>query len=150
MNLKQILRESSMSTSPSFYSGRGATTSDLNYKILTSIASKIEFYISAEAKKNFVDMVADIPKLSATDFLITLYRLEANNWIWDKQLLSSAGGISVDGEVDAFATVMSVMGGMSSTNETIFIRSVFLAENGKESKEDYESYFDFRRFGYGK
>ena len=47
-----------MSTRPEFFSGRGATTSDLNYETLTGIHDGIKKEFGDGAAKNFVLMVS--------------------------------------------------------------------------------------------
>ncbi len=116
-----------MASRPSYYSGLGATTTDLNAARLEKIYNGIEQNYGKDAAENFVKMVADIPKLSATDFLLTLYSLEANRWKWNKKFLRKRNGTHVDGEAVAFATVMGVMSGDNARDETPVIRRAFLA-----------------------
>lgn len=131
-----IVDNAGMVNRPEYYSGRGAISCDLNDKYLENIYESIKREYGEEAAKNYVQMVADIPKLSATDFLLTLYSLEARDWKWDKRLLGNQKGIYVDGPTDeakiavGFATIADVFGGMSGRDETIFIRSEFLARHG--------------------
>jgi len=80
IDARQIVRDAGISTRPEFYSGRGATICDLGSYHLQKIYIGIEKNFGKQAGKEFVQMVADIPKLSATDFLLNLYNLEANGW----------------------------------------------------------------------
>ena len=103
-----IARDAGLSTSPSYYSGRGATTSDLNGMHLDKIYESIRFHIGQPAATQFAIMVAEIPVLSATDFLLTLFRLAGNDWVWSKDFLPQTNGISIDSQGSAFGTIMSV------------------------------------------
>ena len=142
MDARQIVMEAGMSARPEFYSGRGAITLDLNDKILEKVYQGVKREYGEEATEQFVQMVANIPKLSATDFLQTLYNLEGNNWKWDKERLSSGKGIDVgpdygDGtrEAIAFATIAGVLYGDSSRDETEYIRGEFLRRYGIQTPE---------------
>lgn len=78
--LKKIIRSTRMSTSPEFYSGRGATLMDLNSSILEMIYQGINSEYGEEAANNYVKMVKDIEVMSATIFLEELYNLKNCNW----------------------------------------------------------------------
>jgi hypothetical protein len=138
-----IVVKTGHSSTPEFYSARGATTTDLNSKLLEKFYNGIKRNIGKDAGKEFVKMVADIPKLSMTDFLLTLYELERNNWKWDRGMLGNANGIYLSGSSDeardatSFATIAGVMSGMSSRDETPYIRGQFLRNHGvEESKSE--------------
>lgn len=127
VSAKHLVRNVGMSDRPSYYSGRGVTLTDLNNEKLEGIYYQIKTGYGEEAAKNFVQMVADIPVLSTTDFLLTLYRLEANNWGWDKKLLGSERGVYVDNEATAFATIMNALyKGRKVVDQTSLIRKDFL------------------------
>ena len=130
-DIRTIVHESGMSDRPGYYSGRGATLTDLNGDTLEKFYQNIEKSIGEEAAQNFVQMVANIPKLSATDFLLTLYNLERNNWKWDSKLIGNEKGNYAESEGEAMGNVLSVLGGMSERNETYAIRSRFLEEHLK-------------------
>lgn len=127
--LYKAIHKARMSNSPSYYSGRGATTSDLGYEHLSTIAQAIKENKGDKAQKNFVHMVAQIPVLSATDFLVTLHKLQDNNWEWNQKLLPTTNGVHIDSEGSAFGTVMSMMGGPRG-DATVQIRAQFLREHG--------------------
>ena len=95
LDARQIVRNAGMSDRPEYYSGRGAITSDLNDKILEKTYELVQKEHGDDAAKHFAQMVADIQKLSATDFLNTLYNLESRNWKWDKRLLGDGKGMDV-------------------------------------------------------
>ncbi len=78
--LKDIIRNNGMSTRPEYYSGRGATISDLNDKILFGIHRDLKKEFGDDAASGFVKMVDGIKVLSATAFLNGLYDLFHNNW----------------------------------------------------------------------
>ena len=72
----QIVKRARMSARPEFYSGRGAITDDLNGEKLEHIYGDIKRWHGDDAAQSYVQMVADILVLSATDFLLSLYRFE--------------------------------------------------------------------------
>ena len=129
-----------MSGRPEFYSGRGAITDDLNDQKLERIYEKIERAYGKETAQNFAQMVADIPVLSATDFLLSLYQLEANEWKWEERLLSHHNGIYHTDIPTAMGTVLSVLGGGSNKrDETRVIRNSFLQRHGIKISEEGKS-----------
>ncbi|MDP3027250.1 MAG: hypothetical protein Q8N63_06075 [Nanoarchaeota archaeon] len=148
----QIVMEAGMSACPEFYSGRGAIPCDLNDKILEKVYKGVKREHGEKAAKHFTQMVADIPKLSATDFLLTLYRLESRNWRWDKRMLGNEKGIDVgpdygDGRRTGIAlvTIGDVLGGMSERDETSYIRDNFLERHGiKVPQKNYNCPFFLR------
>ncbi len=54
------------------------------------------------AAENFVQMIEEMQVLSATDFLISLYALESNNWKYESERVGSdaTGGILVRKDSD--------------------------------------------------
>lgn len=116
---------------PGFYSGRGATRSDLNSRILEGLHSAILKGIGADAASAFVSMVAEMPSLPATDFLLTLARLEGAGWKWSKDLLGAERGVYPDCNASALATVVEILGGSRDRDDTAEIRGEFLRAHGK-------------------
>jgi hypothetical protein len=141
IDAKQIVREAGMSARPEYYSGRGATTSDLNSDILEKVYNGIEKAHGEKAGKAFVNMVADTPKLSATDFLLNLYRLEGYNWEWNKKMSGNENGVYVDGPTDkakyaiGMITIAHVMSGLNDRDDTDYIRGNFLRSHSVEDKK---------------
>lgn len=134
-----------MSTRPEYYSGRGATTSDLDSEILFKIYEAIRLNVGDEAAKNFALMVKSIKVLSATDFLLSLQKLDSNDFVFTDVVDNK--GIYATDEVTAFFTVMSVVSG-KNTDYTKSIRGPFLRRIGMSSPGDddpydpYDSYND--------
>ena len=148
MNAKQIVESAGMSGRPEYYSGRGAITCDLNSEILEKVYQEIGKTHGKKAANQFTHMVADIPKLSATDFLLALYRLEGRGWKWDKKMLGGEKGIYIDGPtIDAkrmvcLATIAEAFCGSGSRDETDYIRRGFLAKHGiKTARYSDKSHF---------
>ena len=139
--LDDIIRNNRMSTRPEYYSGRGATMSDLDGQILSGIHKGIEEEYGKEAAMNFVKMVADIKVLSATTFLIELYNLLYADWKYTEKD-KHADGISIpknaEGEYDESSLVSGMAGmfaAMSNTrDQTEEIRGGFLSANGIKPK----------------
>lgn len=119
-NLKNIIRNAGMSTRPEYYSGRGATRSDLDEDILEKIFKGIEAKFGALPAENFVKMIDDIKVLSATTFLQELYNLYYSNWKYTKKKKHSSGvavGKNADGEYDLASGLIGMMGAMSGMND---------------------------------
>ena len=142
-----------MSARPEFYSGRGANISDLDSKRLEYIYQFIKKEHGEKAGENFIQMVADIPVLSATDFLNTLYRLDSNNWRWDKSLLGNEKGIDIgtdygDGRREdiGFATIVNIFGGSYDRDETDCIRGEFLRKHGINQDKYSENKYSEKDF----
>lgn len=142
--LQSIIQDNNMSARPEYYSGRGATLSDLNGQILHGIHSGILKEFGEDAAKNYVKMVADIKVLSATTFLEELFNLECNEWKYTEKS-KHADGISVpkneDGEYDESSMMSGMMGVMSAMfhngrDDTSRIRGGFLSTHGVEPKGD--------------
>jgi hypothetical protein len=71
MEVKEFLRKYAprLGTRPEYFSGRGATLSDLNSEILEGIYKGLVKEVSKDAAENFVVLVAKFKCLSATAFL---------------------------------------------------------------------------------
>jgi hypothetical protein len=121
-----------MSTRPEFYSARGATTSDLSSEKLERVYEAVLTHVGKNAAKAFARMVASIRTLSATEFLLTLGRLEANGWRWNRNLLGDGKGIAFDDFGSALCTVVEVLGATryERRDETVSIRYAFLSARG--------------------
>ena len=143
MYAEDMLDATGMISRPEYYSGRGEMVCDLNYNQLTKIAELILQNHGPEAKANFVKMVAEMKKLSATAFIQNLYLLQRNGWVWQSE--PHRDGIAIDSEATAFASFAEVMFGRSDRDETPAIRNRFLQENGIRV-----NYFSGReKYGYG-
>ena len=144
--LKNIIRESGMSSRPEFYSGRGATLCDLNSEYLQKIHNGILEKFGKKHAESYILMVARLKELSATGFLNALYALHDGGWKKPKNVVESdkfAVHKNEDGEYDAVHGQVSVMSAIFSTgrDQTNAIRSgfnhthrVFLKKNGIEPK----------------
>ena len=153
--LHNIIRVNNMCTRPEYYSGRGATLSDLNDKILEGIHSDITTLFGEEAAKNYVKMVADIKVLSATTFLEELYQLFYNDWKYTERE-THASGISIpkneDGEYDE-NSVMSGMLGMfaamgNDKDDTASIKNRFLQLHGVKTNGGITHHDEFGNYYY--
>src|SRR3989338_1562165 len=140
LTAEEIVRRCNMCARPEYYSGRGAIFSDLDSGILEAVYVNIKNIYGNQAAKNYAQMIADIPKLSATDFLLTLYSLEGNKWEWNKRLLGNQNGIYIDGTTDeariavAFATIANGLYGINDRDEKGLIRGEFLMKHINEIK----------------
>jgi hypothetical protein len=82
-----------------------------------------------------------MPKLTATDFLLTLYSLQSSNWVYNKKPSIEAIeiGKNKDGEYDfgsGMAAIAGVLFGDSKRDETYSIRCDFLRSHGRKEKEE--------------
>lgn len=93
-----------LSTRPEYYAGRGNVLGDLDSDILEMVYTGVRTEIGESAAKAFVQMVDSLKEdASATTFLISLYRLEANDWRFAEHLLPrDAGESTVEAVSDAF------------------------------------------------
>ena len=129
-----MLSNVGMSSRPAYYSGRGATLSDLNSEKLLKIQSQIEKKHGKDASKAFVNMIQSMSNLNATDFIENLYMLERKGWVWDIKSTSKNGfdfDKNKDGshnESQLMASLFSAMG--NKRDETHQIKSNFLLKNG--------------------
>lgn len=133
-----IVHSTGMSGRPEFYSGRGVRTGDLNGTKLKRIYAQITHYYGADAGEQFVRMIADVPVLSATDFLLSLYRLEASDQKWSKTCLGEEKGSYAGHPAEAFATIVSVLSRMGERDDTLEIRAGFWNELSPEEKNKHE------------
>lgn len=138
--LKEIIRNNKMSTRPEYYSGRGATISDLNEQILFGIHKDLKKQFGEDAGNGFIKMVNGIKVLSATAFLNGLYELFYNEWEYNERQPDS---ITIpkdkDGNYNSAVGMISVMESLFSCgrDDTQQIKYHFLCSNGVECKEIY-------------
>lgn len=129
-----------MISRPSYYSGRGATTTDLNgptlkrlYDLLTGPT------FPKRAKGAFIRMVEKLPVLSASDFFIAFARLEGNDWRWKQSLTDGLTGttmVGADNHQEASMIVFAVLTSRRSPEQdrqtTRLIRDEFLRAIGRQ------------------
>lgn len=132
ISAREIVRSVGMSDKPEYYSGRGARISDLPAKKLVLIYNIIKERIGAKQAETFVTMIKSLKTLSATNFLNSLYLLEANNWVYRSAYKSNID-VGPDGpgrNAIAFATV--VFGSSEyDDGDTDYIRNQFLCQIGR-------------------
>jgi len=115
-----------MATRPSFYSGRGATTTDLSSRKLECIYQEIDRNVGPKAAMAFARMVRDIPVLSATAFLLSLEQLVEAGWHWEEAMVVKTNGTYAEDFGSALGTVACVLSGDNRRDETVVIRHDFL------------------------
>lgn len=145
--LKEIIRKNGMSARPEYYSGRGATTCDLNSDMLFCIHKDIIDTFGEKAGKGFVDMVNGIKVISATAFLNGLYELFHNAWEYnDLQPQTISIQKDQDGNYDHNIGMVGIMETLFSSgrDDTNTIKSIFLASNGiKQTYRYIDGHFYF-------
>jgi hypothetical protein len=148
MELYRIIREAKMSPRPEYYSGRGATQTDLPAASLKRIYELIKYHHGDDAAENFCHMVFEIPKLSATEFLLALYGLEARGWKWSPKSHQYRGGIYPGDIGSAMMTVVDVLCGSLDRDDTHAIRLGFFSAIGdtKRVKRIRDAQFPSFRF----
>jgi hypothetical protein len=125
----------------SYYSGRGARAGDLPPATLDDVYAALVKNVNEGAAGQFVQMVADIPVLSATDFLLALERFEYAGWKWVPEGAPDARGVHADDMGSAMGTVLealgsSLPGARKRDDDTIRIRGGFLKLHMDELRED--------------
>ncbi len=137
MDIPSIVMDAGMSARPAYYSGRGATITDLTDKILFKIQADIKKHFGEKQAKAFVQMVANIKVLSATTFLQELYDLEARGWKVKPVKAKDASGVMVDkddktGEYNMTNGMFGMLAAMThdGSDDTGRIRNNFLRSNG--------------------
>jgi len=149
VSVEEICKHAKITCDPGYYSGRGATTSDLNDGILQRAHDFIKHHIGDDAAKAHVEMVAALPTASATGYLRSLYDLESNDWTWTKGK-EGANDIYPTNEGSAFGTMMSVLGRMhddphDQTYKSESVRGDYLRRHRhKEARDPHDV---FRRYG---
>jgi hypothetical protein len=139
MDIREIVQQAGMSDRPAYYSGRGATISDLNSQILQKIHESIVKNIGAEAGKEFIQLVDEIEVMSATGFLQALYSLARNNWKFDPAMVKS-NGTDIDSEGSAWGTLLGSMS-RGKRDDSDSIKNEFLRKHGVlTGGGDYDSY----------
>lgn len=157
ISAREIVRSVGMSDRPEYYSGRGATTSDLDGDKLYAIYQKITKELGTKQADAFVTMVKKLKTLSATNFLNSLYTLERCEWAENISFHESNIDIGPDGpgrEAIAFATLAEALSGGSHTrrDDTEYIKSSFLRKVGfergpREREREYVVERNFGRYG---
>ncbi len=144
-DLRDLVRECGMSSRPEYYSGRGATLSDLNSEILLKIQKRIKEVFGDKEAKAFVQMVKTLKTLSATTFLQELYILHSRDWQTKPNGVNDACGVVIPKDDDGNYNIAGGMFGMLAAmthdgrDDTRQIRAQFLRSNGIRSEElDYD------------
>lgn len=131
LTIQEILLLAGLNPDHSYYSGRPATLSDLNSKILEQIYQGIAENISKEAADNYLQLVDEIECLSATAFIKMIYRLEKNEWEFDYTLAHNSNT-----STNSFGTMMGTIGSRfvyanrSKKDDTTHIKRDFLRSHG--------------------
>ncbi len=141
-NLKRIIEANNVNVRPEYYSGRGATTSDLDGTKLEGIYQGIKSKFGEKAAESYVKMVDGMKVMSATAFLNELYSLSYSDWKYKKKK-SSESGISVkknkNGQYDVTHGMVSMLSAMMNNgDETRIIKWRFCRNHGIKAKSRYE------------
>jgi len=136
-----------MSSRPAAYSGRGATTSDLNYERLKKMYLSFKEHYSIKIATDFVKLVNAIPVLSATALMNALYEWEQNNF--DALPIQLNNGFAIaknnDGGYNALHGIASVMAYAQGRDrdDTLEIKRIFILQFGDD--EDRNILYPNRR-----
>lgn len=141
--LKEILRNNRMSSRPEYFSGRGATLSDLDSKILEGIYQAILKEYGELAGKGFISMVDGIEVMSATTFIQELYKLYYSGWEYKSE--KDESGIAIGKDEDGNYDLVNGMIGMCDhmfkhNDQTPQIKGRFLRLHGIKPKMLYDEY----------
>jgi hypothetical protein len=124
-----------MSTRPEYYSGRGATTVDVNSTKLEKVWTAIRTHRGEAAAEAFVCMVESIQVFSATEFLLALAKLDARGYVWNPSMLPKSKGIHATDDITGFCTVLAVMS-RSERDDTATIKNPFLRAHGRKIERE--------------
>ena len=121
---------------PGYYSGRGATLTDLDSSRLWYIQQGIKEVFGEKASDAFVDMVSEIEVMSCTTFLKELNNLYFRDWVVIKKEKDESN-VYVTNEGNAFAT--AVLGMTSSSghdrDDTQEIKAMFMRKNKRQPRK---------------
>lgn len=134
--IRAALQVGNVVDAPSFYSGRGAKEGDLPGRTLDAVYEAIHANVGPEAAGKFVQMVADIPVLSATDFLLSLQSFELNKWTWAERMTPETRGIYADSIGSAVGTFLESLSRQPKKDDTARIRGRFLQAHISELREN--------------
>ena len=146
---REIGIEAGMNPLPEQWSGRPANGFDLKDETLENFYQILQERFGDHAAQNFAQMVADIPELTATDFLLAFHALEGNNWNWSKGMIKQVinnGGVKVTNFATGIGTLCErILRQGRTTDWTGLVRDDFLARHGIEippydSKNPSEQY----------
>ena len=132
----------------SYYSGRGAITSDLNSPLLEQIFDGILKDVGQDEADNFYMMVAEMQKLSATGFINAFAHLADAGWDWDsishhyKKDRPDNDFKTGENEAADMCSLIGAMFGDSSRDETPQIRGQFLHSRKGKLSEAFQSRAD--------
>lgn len=147
MEVNDFLRKYAprLGTRPEFFSGRGATSSDLNSDILEGIYLGLDKVMGRESAKNYILLVARFKCLSATAFLndfINWYCSGCKEYEVTETTDIDLGPDRDLSSIIGMATIMSKMYG-NNRDDTYQIRSNFL---WKHREELAAMGYDYRTF----
>ena len=133
--MQEILRSAPrFSSRAEYFSGRGATLTDLNFEILEHIHGQITKEYGEEAAKNYVNMVASMKSCSATAFINNCYTLAYNNFKWELEESDTSGievGKDKEGNYDTVNGIFGIISAMHQRgDQTPEIRNRFLSKHG--------------------
>lgn len=136
-----IVDYTGMSPRPEYYAGRGATTSDLDSRLLELIYCGVKKEFGDEAATNFVQFVYDQVKLAATSFLNNFYTFVANDCKWTPRSHSVADEMDVGPDDGGRLTIgsaamVNALSGQINRDQTEQISAGFLWRHIKEYTPD--------------
>ncbi len=127
---RAILNAANMSARPGYYSGRGATRSDLSGERLCAIYHSVAEHHGIDAGLAFLALVNNLKVLSATDFILAFYQLERSDW---------EGVTRFEGNGTHISAPCDTEEGQLQGKMTLFAA---LASNGRDDSSSIR--FDFR------
>lgn len=154
ISAREIVYSVGMPDRPEYYSGRGAMSCYLNGDQLYEIHTTIKKEIGTEQAVAFVSMIENLKTLSATNFLNSLYALEAREWVFVPASESDID-LGPDDErriATGIATIFAATS-FSEWDETEDIRASFfqkihytpkiVKQERVEYYDDFEKYHDY-------
>ena len=141
---KKIINSIGRCERPEYYSGRGATTTDLDGDKLFAIYTKIREEIGKKEAEAFVTMIENLEYLSMTNFLNALYALENNQWVY-KPVVENDIDIGSDNSTRG-AVALGVIGSaiLGKPDDTDYIKRSFFSKIGYTARSKVRVGYDGR------
>jgi RNA polymerase-interacting CarD/CdnL/TRCF family regulator len=111
---------------PEYYSKNVAEYEEFNSNVLSKIYFQIYFKIGDNASKNYIRMVKDVKEFSALNFLINLYKLEAQNWKWKKRDYINKNRLAKEDQTNALEVISEMVSREENHERSILIKEKFL------------------------
>ena len=136
--IQQLVKKYLGCERPEYFSGRGATITDLNSDMLQGLYRDIKTHYGEVAAESYVKMVVGIKELSATNFIESLYGLYNRSWIYKSPTVAKKVIKTKYSETQYRALEVAVlMSSLSNGDDTQMIKANFCRVHGIKPKTKY-------------